>query len=129
MIRQRQHFFTIGFNVFTIALWGAFLLTFLRKNSFEVPWSLVDLYLIILTLYSTDKEIRRWRHFHRSVNHRGEAITFGWAATYVLMLGAQVLGGESFAYTVPPHMGLATGGVVVIYIITQYLKAEYHRKR
>lgn len=128
MIEQRHRIFTIGFNIATILLWGSFLLAFLWKNSFVVPWSLVDLYLIVLVLYSTDKEIRRWRHDHHSVNHRGEAITFGWAATYVLMLGVQVLGGE-FSYTVPPHMGLATGGVVLIYIITQYLKAEYHRKR
>lgn len=124
---KRQHFFVIAFNITTIFLWGVFVYAFFTKQSIEIPWSVVDLYLLVLTFYATDKEFRRWRHEHRSTRSRGEYITIGWAATLLFMFGAEIAGGGRYGYSVPPHMSLAVGGVVIIYFITQYLKAEFGR--
>lgn len=124
----RQNIFVIGFNIATILLWGAFVYVFVSRQGVTVPWSLVDLYLLVLTFYAADKELRRWRHTHRSTQHRGEYITFGWVVTIALMLGVEVAGGGSAGYTIPPHMGLAVGGIVLLYFITQYLKAEYEQR-
>lgn len=127
MPTQRLQLFTLGFNLFTILLWGAFVYAFLTQQSIEVPWSVVDLYLITLTFYAADKEIRRWRHAHQSRKHRGEYITLGWIVTFLFILGVDLAGGSKEGFGVPPHLGLAVGGVVVVYVVTQYLKAEYGR--
>lgn len=127
MAQRRQKIFVLGFNLFTILLWGGFVYAFVTQQSIEVPWSLVDLYLITLTFYAADKELRRWRHAHESTRHRGEYITLGWVATLLFMLGTEVAGGGALGYTIPPHMGLAVGGVLILYFITQYLKTEYHK--
>lgn len=125
--KQRLDYFVVGFNVGTILFLGAFILAFLTKQAFEVPWSIVDLYLILLMFYATDKEIRRWRHKHTSAKHRGEYITIAWAAAIVLMVLIEIFGGAKRGYIVPSHMPLAVGGVIIIFFITQYLKSEYHR--
>lgn len=124
----RQNIFVVGFNLATILLWGAFVYAFISKQGITIPWSVVDLYLLVLTFYAADKEIRRWRHAHRSTQHRGEYITFGWVVTIAFMLGVEVAGGGSAGYAVPSHMGLAVGGIVILYFITQYLKAEYEQR-
>lgn len=128
MTLYRQNIFVIGFNLFTILLWGSFVYAFVTRQSVIVPWSLVDLYLLVLTFYAADKELRRWRHTHRSTQHRGEYITVGWIVTILFMLGVEVAGGGAYGYAVPAHMGLAVGGIVILYFITQYLKAEYEQR-
>ena len=128
MTLYRQNIFVIGFNLATILLWGAFVYAFVSKHALTIPWSLVDLYLLVLTFYAADKEIRRWRHAHRSTQRRGEYITVGWVATMAFMLGVEVAGGGATGYSVPSHMGLAVGGIVILYFITQYLKAEYEQR-
>lgn len=127
--QKTQQYFVIGFNLFTVILWGSFVYAFFSRQSVIVPWSLVDLYLITLSFYAADKEIRRWRHLHRSTKLRGEYITFGWIGTIVFMLGIEVAGGGAYHYSVPQHMGLAVGGILIIYFVTQYLKAEYGQRR
>lgn len=125
MPQQRQQNFILIFNVATVLLWAAFVYAFATKQSIVVPWSLVDLYLIVLTLYATDKEIRRWRHGHRSTQHRGEYITLGWIVTLVFMMGVEVAGGGKEGFKIPAHLPLAVGGILALYLITQYLKAEF----
>ncbi len=126
--KNRLDFFVIGFNTGTILFLGAFIVAFFSKEAFEIPWSVVDLYLILLMFYATDKEIRRWRHQHRSARHRGEYMTYAWAGSVVIMLLIEIFGGAKHGYVVPNHMPLAVGGVVIIYFVTQYLKSEYHRE-
>lgn len=128
MRQYRQNLFVIGFNIATILLWGSFVYAFFGKQALTIPWSVVDLYLLVLTFYAADKEIRRWRHTHSSTQHRGEYITFGWVVTIAFMLGVEVAGGGPAGYSVPSHMGLAVGGIVILYFITQYLKAEYEQR-
>lgn len=125
--KHRLDYFVIGFNVASLLLLGAFILNFLLKNPYEIPWSLIDLYLILLIFYASDKEIRRWRHQHQSVSHRGEYMTLTWIGTIVFMLLIEVLGGAERGYRVPHHMPLAVGGIAIIYFVTQYLKSEYRR--
>ncbi len=127
MMRRRQQLAVITFNIFTIMLWGAFVYAFLTRTRELVSWSVVDLYLIALSYFASDKEIRRWRHEHRSTKHRGELIVLGWIITVVFMLGVEVAGGQEHGYHVPAHMPLTVGGVVIIYLITQYLKTEYRK--
>lgn len=127
MLEQRQQTFVIMYNLATIFLWAAFLYVFFSRGEQMVPWTVVELYLLLLTYYAGDKEIRRWHHSHNSRRVRGEVIVVGWAVTILLMFGAEIFGGAEHGYIVPQHLPLTVGGVVLIYLVTQYLKAEYRR--
>lgn len=128
MLSVRIRAFVILFNIATIVLWGAFVYAFLSRNAIEISWTVVDLYLIVLTYYAGEKEILRWRNKYRSVRRRGEYFVVGWVVTMFVMIMVEVMGGSEHGFTVPPHMGLATGGAFLIYLITTYLKTEYKRK-
>lgn len=128
MLETRIRTFVILFNIATILLWGTFVYAFMTRNSIAISWTVVDLYLIVLTYYAGEKEILRWRNHHRSIRRRGEYFVFGWLITMFVMIMVEVTGGSEHGFTVPPHMGLAVGGALLIYLITTYLKSEYKRK-
>lgn len=128
MTERRQQYFVIAFNLATILLWAMFVYGFFMRNAIEVPWSVVEIFLLVLTYYAGDKEIRRWHRDHRSRKYRGEFIVAGWIATLALTFLAEALGGGLYGYTVPTHLPLTVGGVVAVYLITQYLKAEYRKE-
>ncbi len=125
---NRQKYFVHLFNFFTIGLWTWFFLDFITKESTDVPRSLGDIYLLVLGYYAGDKEIRRWRRHHRSVPRRGEYFVIGWAITLMLMLTFEILGGSEHGYRLPDNMTFVVGGVLVIFFVTEYLKAEYKRR-
>ncbi len=128
MVERRQQYFVIAFNLATILLWATFVYGFFVRNAIEVPWSVVEIYLLVLTYYAGDKEIRRWHHSHRSRKYRGEFMVVGWVATLVLTFLAETIGGGLYSYTVPAHLPLTVGGVVAVYLVTEYLKAEYRKE-
>lgn len=128
MIERRQQYFVITFNFATILLWATFVYGFFMRNAIEVPWSVVEIFLLVLTYYAGDKEIRRWHHSHRSRKYRGEFMVVGWVVTLVLTFLAEIFGGGLYGYTVPTHLPLTVGGVVAIYLVTEYLKAEYRKE-
>lgn len=125
---QRRRIFSTLFNVYTIFVWGWVVIEFLSRGATETPSALVNVYLIVLAYYVGDKEIARWHHRHQRVRRRGELFVLGWAATAVLTLLIEILGGEEHGYQVPRQLPLIAGSVVTIYVITEYLKAEYRRR-
>ncbi len=126
---RKQRGFIIGFNLFTIFLWGWFLLSFLARGRYPVIGAFDDLYLITLTFYAGDKEIHRWRHQLRSIHRRGELFVVGWVATIVAMVCIEILGGAEHGYRVPPGMAGVVAGVVILFLITEYLKSEFRQRR
>lgn len=125
---QRLKNFIVIFNSFTILLWGWFALEFFTRRETLVPPNLGNIYLIALAFYAGDKEIRRWRHDHRSKKQRGEYIVMAWVAAILIMVMIEIFGGFDYGYRVPKDMPLVVGSVVVIFFLTQYLKTEFENR-
>lgn len=128
MLEKRQRYFLIGFDLFTIILWGWILLEFLSKGRLPVWDTLAELYLLVLAYYVGDKEIRRWQKRYRSRQRRGERFVILWAGTAFALLIFEVAGSGRHGYHLPQSLPLLTGGVLAIYLITEYLKAEFRRR-
>lgn len=128
-MQLRQRIFIIGFNVYTALLWAWYVVTFLTKGALEMPRPFVDLYLIVLTFYAGDKEIRRWRRQHFSSTKIGELVVGGWITTFVIVAAVELAGGASRGYRIPEGLELIVGVVVAIFVITEYLKTEFRKKR
>lgn len=128
-MEKRQRAFVISFNIYTIVLWGWYIVSFFTKEALHVPRTLVDAYLLILTYYAGDKEIHRWRHQHSTTRRRGEFFVAGWVTVLIMVVVIDLLGGAGHGYHMPDYLPFTVGVVVVIYLITRYLKTEFCHKR
>ncbi len=128
MIERRQRYFLLGFDLFTIVLWGWVVLEFLSQGRLAVWDTLAELYLIVLAYYVGDKEIRRWQRRYRSRQRHGERFVLLWSGTALALLLFEVAGGNQYGYRLPSSLPLLTGGVLVIFLITEYLKAEFRQR-
>lgn len=120
--------FILLFNVFTIFLWGWFVLEFFSRRAVVASATIGNLYLLILGYYAAEKEIRRWQHRLRSVKHRGEFFVLGWTLTGLTMLVVEVFGGAEHGYRVPQQLPLVVGSVLVVFLVSAYLKSESRRR-
>lgn len=126
---QRERLFVQSFGAFTIVLWAWFVIEFVTRGAAHVPGALAELYLLILVFYAGDKELHRWHHRHAPSRRRGEAFVYGWVVTGLAMLLIERIGGARWNYVVPQDVGLVVWSVVVIYVITEFLKREFHRRQ
>lgn len=125
----RQHAFLRLFSLFTALLWGLVVLEFLARGRYGVPELLPELYLLILGFYVGDKEVRRWRRRYQPRHRPGELFVAVWLITTLIMLGIEIIGGAEHGYRVPHQLPFITSGVLVLYVITEYLKQEFRRPR
>jgi len=127
MPEQRQRYFILAFNIFTVLYLGMILVEFLMKGEWVAPNALADLYLLILVYVAGDKEIRRWRKKYIARSRHGEIFVLAWSVLTAAILVVEVLGGTKAGYRMPHDLPLVVGGVLAIYIITEYLKAEFRK--
>lgn len=125
---RAQHFTIHLFNIFTILLWGANLLEFFTKGKWSVSETIANIYLILLTYYVTDKELRRWHSNYVSHRRPGEMIVVGWICTALIMLTIETAGGAEHGYIVPRQLPLITSTVTIIFVLSEYVKTEFRRK-
>lgn len=126
MMISRQRVFILAFNVATLLLMIAYVIEFLTKNRFTVPNAIAEVFLLVLVFYAGDKELHRWHHHKKGPNRRGELFVLAWIILGITMYVLESLGG-GLGFMVPKDLGLVVWSVIVIFVITEYLKAEFHR--
>ncbi len=122
-----QHLTLHVFNIGTILLWGWNLLEFFTKGEWPVSETMANIYLILLTYYVTDKELRRWHSNYVSHRRPGEMIVVGWVLTVLAMLAIETAGGAEHGYIVPRQLPLIAATVTIIFVISEYVKTEFRR--
>ncbi|MFH0818522.1 MAG: hypothetical protein V1898_00845 [Patescibacteria group bacterium] len=128
MPEKRQKYFLLGFDLFTLLLWGWVLAEFFSHGAIRTSGTVVNVYLLVLVFYAGDKEIRRWRRRHQTRQRHGEFFVYGWVATGIFTYCLERFGDHAVRYHVPEQLPLIIGSVVVIYIITELLKAEFRTR-
>lgn len=129
MAQARQQLFVNLFNAFTIVLLAWFFAEFATKGSFAVPNALAEIYLLILVFYAGDKELHRWHHKTTGRPRHGELLVYAWAILGAATFTAERVGGGRAGFSVPRDLALVVSSVIIIYIITEFLKSEFHRHR
>jgi len=127
MKNQKQKIFLVLLDIFTLFIWLWLMAEFVSRGRYCLPTILSTIYIIVLTFYASDKEIRRWKG-GLTGKRRGEVFVFLWILTLVLIVGHYLFFGQANNYLIPKELPTITGAVVVIYIITDYLKKEFRKK-
>lgn len=125
----RQQLFVTAFNIFTVILLAWFIGEFVTKGALAVPNTLAEIFLLVLVFYAGDKELHRWHHRHASSTRRGEMFVLGWVGIAIIMLLIESFGGEKLGFRVPRDIPLVVWSVIVIFIITEYLKSEFRKRK
>jgi len=128
MRNRKQRIFLILLDLYTIFIWFWILIEFISKGSYSLPSILATLYILVLTFYASDKEIRRWRGGITG-ERRGEFFVFLWILSFILIVGYYLFFGQREGYEIPRQLPSIAGAVMVIYVITDYLKKEFKGKR
>lgn len=128
MKKNRQQTFILAFNAFTVLLWIWFIVEFLSKGTMSVPNAMAEVFLLILVFYAGDKELHRWHHQHPHSTKRGEIVVLVWVTLAAVMFLVESLGGAARGFRVPTDLPLVAWSVIVIFLITEYLKSEFHRR-
>ncbi len=126
MAQARQQLFVNLFNAFTIVLLAWFFGEFVTKGSLAVPNALAEIYLLILVFYAGDKELHRWHHKMKGTPRHGELLVYAWAVLGVVTYATERISG---GFRVPRDLALVVWSVIIIYVITEFLKSEFHRHR
>jgi len=127
MAISRQRTFIMGFNIATILLMVGYIVEFFTKDRFSMPNAVAEVFLLVLVFYAGDKELHRWHHHRRGPNRRGELFVLGWVVIGITMYIIESMGGGVLGFTVPGDLGLVVWSVIIIFVITEYLKSEFHR--
>lgn len=111
---RKQNIFLLLFDIYTLFVWFLLVLEFLTKGNYRLSTILVTLYLILLTFYASDKEIRRWRR-KLERKRKGEIFVYLWILTLVGIVAFYIFGGQKKGYTTPGKLPTITGAVLIIY--------------
>lgn len=125
----RQRIFITAFNVATLLLMAAYVVEFVTKSRIVVPDAVAEVFLLVLVFYAGDKELHRWHHKDSGPNRRGELFVLIWVVLGVTMYILESMGGGTLGFTVPHDLGMVIWSVIIIFVITEYLKSEFHRSR
>ena len=128
MISFRQRLFIKAFNIATALLMAWYVVEFISKERWRVPNTLAEIFLLILVFYAGDKELHRWHHRHKGSNRHGELFVLAWVVLGATMYVIESIGGKTFGFSVPKDIPLVIWSVIIIYIITEYLKSEFHKR-
>lgn len=123
---SREKTFIYIFNGYTLFIWLWLCLDFFTLGRFFFPSFLASFYLIILAYYATDKEIRRWRNKLEGRRH-GEVFVYLWVLTLAALVMFYIASGRAEGYRISPELPTIAGTVMIIYIITDYLKKEFRK--
>lgn len=127
MREKRQQYFLAIFDAFTTLLLVWIFIEFFSKGLTVVPPAVAGVYLVVLAYYAGDKEIRRWRKKRKPSKRKGELFVYGWIGVTLLLFLIERLGGAASGFFVPGQLPYIAGSVTVIFIITEYLKAEFRQ--
>ena len=126
--RKKHNIFLILFDIFTMFIWFLLILEFFTRGEIYLPTVLSSAYILLLTFYASDKEIRRWRKKLKR-QRRGEVFVFVWIMTLIIVVSFYLFYGEKAGYVIPGDLATITGSVVIIYIITDIFKEEFQKRK
>jgi len=126
---RRHNIFINLFDIYTLLIWAWVILEFITKAETQLPSILSILYLTILFFYASDKEMRRWRKRIALGNRKGEVFVYLWTLTLVVIVLLYLTFGKDRGYLIPKELPTIAGTVMLVYIITDYLKEEFRKKR
>jgi peptidoglycan/LPS O-acetylase OafA/YrhL len=121
---RKVNIFLLLFDILTFVVWGWIMLDFLTRTQLKVPVFVSTLYLLILAFYVGDKELRRWRRKYHSHARRGEYFVYLWGLTIIAIAAFYVWGGNQAGYRIPQELPSIAGSVLILYILTEYLKTS-----
>jgi carbon starvation protein CstA len=121
---HRVKTFIFLFNFYTLLVWAWLMIEFLTKEQFKLPTLLPTLYCTIVASYVGDKELQRKRKHFTSRRLHGELFVVLWVISLIIITSVVTFGGDSNGYRIPPDLPIVTGTVLILYILTEYLKQE-----
>lgn len=125
---HRGHFLLIVFDLLTAGLVLWFVVSFLTDGATAVSETFSNIYLVMLGYYVGDKEFLRWRKKYHSHGRQGEYFVITWVGLGLIMFLIEEFGGSGAPH-VPHYLTFVIGGVVVMYAVTELLKAEAKKHR
>lgn len=125
--RSARFFFSL-FGLYTIVTYGLSMMEFFTKGDMAVPSAVSGIYLVALTLYVGDKEVRRLRKKYVSIPHEGEYFVYLWGISFIAVTLYVVAGGRDEGFGVPADLATNAGVVLLLSFVTDVLKAQ-ERKR
>lgn len=124
MLQKRLKIFVRIFNVFTLVVMFWLFYEFVTKGRTPVPAAMTTLYLTVLAFYVGDKEFQRLKKRYTSRGSRGERFVYLWLFFLIAVSAVVAFGGGKLGYRIPVDLPVITGSVLVLYVITQYLKGR-----
>lgn len=120
-------FWWVLLNLWTLIVFAAVIWDFMTNNSLGGTVNLLlALYVGILSIYSAEKEFRRWHSFHRG-RHPGELYVIAWTVIIVFIFLCDLLLKKSY---IMPEAIVSTYIVVVgILAITKNSKRVFLERR
>jgi len=128
-ISAKHNIFIVLFDLYTIFIWLWLILELITKEKTQLPNILSILYLTVLLFYASDKEVRRWRKKSQFGRRKGEIFVFLWVLTLVVAVLIYLGFGKERGYIIPKDLPTIAGTTMIVYIITDYLKEEFSKKR
>lgn len=124
MVRSRIKNFLYAFNAFTVVIFVLLAFEFFTKSRFHLPAAMTTLYLTVLAFYVGDKEFQRAKRRYVSRGRRGERFVYLWTLFLVIVAAIVAFGGSRQGFRIPADLPIITGTVLVLYVITEYLKGR-----
>ena len=116
------------FWLYTLITYTWVVAEFFTKGDIAIPISVSAVYLIALSVYVGDKEIRRRLKNHTHPLRKGEYYVYLWGATFIITSIFVISGGNTSGFVVPTDMTVNAGIVIMFYFITDFLKEKCNRK-
>lgn len=121
---HRLKTFILLFNLYTLLVWAWLILEFLSKEQFRLPTILPTLYCTLVASYVGDKELQRKRKHFISRRLNGEVFVLLWIISLIIISSIVTFGANRSGYQIPSDLPIVTGTVLILYLLTEYLKHE-----
>jgi hypothetical protein len=121
---HRVRTFLLLFNFYTLLVWAWLVLEFITKEQFRLPTLLPTLYCTLVATYVGDKELQRKRKHFTSRGLHGELFVLLWVISLVVISAIVTFGANHAGFHIPPDLPIVTGTVLILYLLTEYLKHE-----
>ena len=121
---HRVRTFILLFNFYTLLVWAWLMCEFMTKEQFRLPTILPTLYCTLVATYVGDKELQRKRKRFTSRGLHGELFVLLWVASLIIVSSIVAFGANRVGYHIPPDLPIVTGTVLILYVLTEYLKHE-----
>jgi len=123
-IKTKKSILINVFWAYTIVVYAFVLLEFFSKESIHVPIVMSAVYLVALSVYVGDKEVKRRLQSHPHPLRHGEYFVYLWGATLFLISMFVIFKGNGEGYAIPIDLEVNAGVVIIVYFLTDFLKTR-----